>query len=283
MKLHNLHDINEHGINHHDNTNNIIEINNATFSYTNVKSQKHLDDVTIKIREGQWTTLIGPNGSGKSTIAKALVRINKLHNGNITLHGKDIKKINHKEFAKKVAYIPQVLDIPSGTKVYDFISFGRNPYVGLFGTLSKEDKDAIEEAMDVTEVNDIRNKYMDELSGGQRQKVLVAMIYAQQADIIILDEPTTYLDIRNQYELLELMDQLHHAGKTIITILHDINQATQYSDYIYVMKSGKVFIEGKPQDVITEKNLKDIYGIEANLYVHGDRKYLTDIRLFNKG
>ena len=283
MKLHNLHDINEHGKNHHDNTNNIIEINNATFSYTNVKSQKHLDDVTIKIREGQWTTLIGPNGSGKSTIAKALVRINKLHKGNITLHGKSINKINHKEFAKKVAYIPQVLDIPSGTKVYDFISFGRNPYVGLFGTLSKEDKKAIEEAIDITEVNNIRDKYMDELSGGQRQKVLVAMIYAQQADIIILDEPTTYLDIRNQYELLELMDQLHHTGKTIITILHDINQATQYSDYIYVMKSGKVFIEGKPQDVITEKNLKDIYGIEANLHVHGERKYLTDIRLFNKG
>jgi len=122
---------------------------------------------------------------------------------------------------------------------------------------------------------------MDELSGGQRQKVLIAMIVVQDADVILLDEPTTYLDIRNQYELLEMMHHQHSEGKTIITILHDINQAVQYSDYIYIMKDGKLYTEGTPGKAITSKTLEDVYGVKAQLYNDGDRKYLTDVKLID--
>lgn len=279
MKTKLLHDIDQHGKKHHNDNTNIISFDDVSFSYTNMKKVKHLDSVSLKIKKGQWTTLIGPNGSGKSTVAKALVRINKVHSGHICMDNKNINSYKQKEFAKKVAYIPQALEIPSGTKVYDFISFGRNPYIGLFGTLSKKDKDIIKDAIDKAGVKEYTDSFMENLSGGQRQKVLMAMIYAQQAEIIVLDEPTTYLDIRNQYELLELMDQLHHEGKTIITILHDINQAIQYSDYIYVMKDGKIFKKGKPSEVINEDNLQAIYGIKVNLHTHGERKYITDIKL----
>lgn len=281
-KIRELHDPNLHSQDAHATDKNIIEIHNAVFSYTNVRKHKHLNDVSILIKEGHWTTIIGPNGSGKSTLAKAIVKINKLHSGSIKLSGIDVSQYKAKHFSQKIAYIPQTLEVPTGTKVFDFIAFGRNPYLGLFGTLGKKDKEIIKEAMEKTGTTKWADLFVDELSGGQRQKVLVAMVYAQQADIILLDEPTTYLDIRNQYELLELMDQLHHEGKTIITILHDINQAVQYSDEIYVMKNGKVFDHGTPVKVITEKNLEEIYGIASKLHKHGKRSYVTDIKLVDK-
>lgn len=277
-----LHNPNMHGKDHHKWDKNIIEIDKVTFSYTSLKKHKHLDNVSINIKEGQWTTIIGPNGSGKSTLAKAIVKIYKPQHGEIKLDGIVSSDYKHKVFARKIAYIPQTIEVPSGTKVYDFIAFGRNPHLNMFGTLGKKDKDIIKEAMEKTGVTKWADLFVDELSGGQRQKVLVAMVYAQQADIVLLDEPTTYLDIRNQYELLELMDQLHHEGKTIITILHDINQAVQYSDEIYVMKNGKVYDHGTPDEVITEKNLEEIYGIASKLHKHGKKSYVTDIKLVDK-
>ena len=257
-----------------------LEIKNLKFKYAGAKKGKwHLDDVSMDILKGQWTTILGPNGSGKSTLAKSIVRINKPKSGEILLNGKIIKEFKGKEFARNVAYIPQVIEVPHGTSVYDFISFGRNPYLGITGALKKEDKEIIKRAMLQTKTWDWKDKMMDELSGGQRQKVLIAMVVVQDADIILLDEPTTYLDIRNQYELLEMMHYEHEKGKTIITILHDINQAVQYSDNIYILKSGKVYSSGSPDKVIDNKSLKEVYGVDAKLYKDGDRKYVTDVRL----
>ena len=261
---------------------NIIEIKKLNFKYPGAKrGTLQLTNVNIEIEKGKWTTILGPNGSGKSTLAKALVRINKAKNGLLLLDGKNIFEYKGKEFAKKVAYIPQQIEIPHGTSVYDFISFGRNPYLGVTGALSKKDKEIIKNTMQQTTTWQWKDKMMDELSGGQRQKVLIAMIVVQDADVILLDEPTTYLDIRNQYELLEMMHNEHIKGKTIITILHDINQAVQYSDYIYILKNGKVHSKGLPGQVITSKALKDVYGVDAKLYSDGDRKYLTDVKLVN--
>lgn len=261
---------------------NIIEIKNVNFKYPGAKKDKwHLSNVSINIEDGKWTTILGPNGSGKSTLAKAIVKINKIHKGEILINGKHFKDFSGKEFAKKIAYIPQQVDVPHGTTVYDFVSFGRNPYLGVTGTLSKEDKHIIEDTMKQTRTWDWRQKNMDELSGGQKQKVLIAMIIVQDADVILLDEPTTYLDIRNQYELLEMMHHEHIHGKTIITILHDINQAVQYSDYIYILKEGKIYAEGKPKDTITQKTLEDVYGVKAILYEDKGRKFLTDVKLID--
>lgn len=262
--------------------NNIISVNNVNFRYAgSPKSKLHLKNVSLSFGKGNWTTILGPNGSGKSTLAKVLVKINKPKSGEILFEDLPIHDLKGKVFAKKVAYIPQQIDVPHGTKVYDFISFGRNPYLGVTGTLSAEDKKIIHDTMIQTGTWEWREKSMDELSGGQRQKVLIGMIVVQNSDVIILDEPTTYLDIRNQYELLEMMHHEHMKGKTIITILHDINQAVQYSDFIYIMKEGEIHSSGLPGVVINSKSLKEVYGVDAKLYQDGDRQYLTDVKLID--
>lgn len=261
---------------------NIINVKNINFRYPGSSKDKlHLNNVSLEFGKGNWTTILGPNGSGKSTLAKAMVKINKPKSGEILFEGLPIRGLKGKVFAKKVAYIPQQIDIPHGTKVYDFVSFGRNPYLGVTGTLSAEDKRIIHDTMIQTGTWVWKEKSMDELSGGQRQKVLIAMIVVQDSDVIILDEPTTYLDIRNQYELLEMMHHEHMKGKTIITILHDINQAVQYSDFIYIMKEGEIHSAGKPGEVVNSKSLKEVYGVDAKLYKDGDRQYLTDVKLID--
>ncbi len=254
-----------------------IEIKNFSFSYS--KKSLELNKVNIDFHAGEWTTVLGPNGSGKSTLAKNIVRVLKSKNGSIKIFGEDVKSIKNKEFAKQVAYIPQMIEIPSGTSVFDYVSFGRNPWLGFMSILSKKDKEIIKDAMLQTSCWEWRDKMVEDLSGGQRQKVVVAMALAQSADIIILDEPTTYLDIKAQYELLELMAKAHLNGKTIITILHDINQAVQYSDEVIVLKEGKVYAKGNPNKVINEKMMREVYGVETKLYKDGDKKYITDVKI----
>ena len=147
--------------------------------------------------------------------------------------------------------------------------------------MTKEDKKIVEESMKKTGCWEWRDKMVEDLSGGMRQKVVVALALAQTTDIIILDEPTTYLDIKAQYELLELMGQAHKDGKTVITILHDINQAVQYSDEIIILKDGNVYDWGRPEKVITTKMIKEVFGVETKLHKEGDRKYLTDIKIID--
>ncbi len=145
--------------------------------------------------------------------------------------------------------------------------------------MSKQDHEFVQQALKRINAFELKDKMLEELSGGQRQKVFVALAIAQTAEVIILDEPTTYLDIKAQYEVLELMLELHNEGKTILTILHDINQATQYSDEIVILKEGRVYDKGTPEKVITETMLKEVYGIDSKLHQEGERKYLTNIRL----
>lgn len=260
----------------------LLQINDLSFRYPGMKQKKdHLEKLNLNIFSGTWVTILGPNGAGKSTLAKLIVKINRFHNGEILLNNKNIKNIKGKEFAKNIAYIPQQIDVPHGTKVYDFIAFGRNPYLGLTGILGSEDKKQIQKAIKATRVEHLTEKMMDELSGGERQKVLFAMILAQDAEIILLDEPTTYLDIRNQYELLEMLKAQNLKKRTIITILHDINQAVQYSDYIYLLKKGKVVAEGEANKVINTEILEKVYGIKAELHQINERKYLTNVALLN--
>lgn len=255
----------------------VIKVDGITFGYTRKANQ--LDNISFEIHKKEWTTILGPNGSGKSTLAKLLVRINNFKTGLISLDNKEIRSYSNKEYAKKVAYIPQIIDVPEGISVYDFVSYGRNPWLGFASRLSKKDHEIIEGALKRINALHLKDKMMEELSGGQRQKVLVALAIAQTAEVIILDEPTTYLDIKAQFEVLELMYELHNEGKTILTILHDINQASQYSDEIVVLKEGKIYDRGTPEKVVTEKMLKEVYGVDSKLHKDGDKKYLTNIKL----
>lgn len=276
MKLRNSH-VDSHKHEHTDKTN-AISIDKVTFRYA--KKEKYiLENLSINIKKGTFTTILGPNGSGKSTLVKAIVKANKIKSGEIKIHGNFLEG---KEFAQNVAYIPQIIEIPGGISVYDFISFGRTPYLGMLGRMGEHDKKVVENAMKEIGVWQWKDKMTEDLSGGERQRVLVAMALAQETDIVILDEPTTYLDIRAQYELLELLDQLHDKGKTIVAILHDINQAVQYSDELIVLKEGKLYTSGIPEKVVTEKMLQEVYGVKTKLYKDGKRKYLTDVTLIDR-
>lgn len=263
---------------HEHNHNAVFDIKNTSFKYkkndTNI-----LNEINVEIHRGCFTTIIGANGSGKSTLVKLLVKLNKLNSGLINFNGVDIDNIANKIYSQKVAYIPQSLEIPHGITVYDFVSYGRIPYLGTFGTLTNNDKVIIENSMHDLNIYDWKDKMMNELSGGQKQRILIAMCLAQQTDIIIVDEPTTYLDIKSQYEILELLDKLHDSGKTIIAVLHDINQALQYSDEIIAMKNGKIHKYGLASEVVDEKLLRDIFEIDAKMIKSDEKKFVLDIKL----
>lgn len=254
-----------------------IEVHNLSFKY-NKNSNLILDNLNFSIQKQSFTTILGPNGCGKSTTAKSIVKLIKNNKATIKILGHDIKQLSNKNLARLISYIPQNIDIPQGTRVIDFITFGRNPYLGISGILSAKDKAIINKVVEQMRLNDLKEKFMHDLSGGQRQKVVLALCMVQDTPIILLDEPTTYLDIKNQYELLESLKQLQlKANKTIIAILHDLNQAIQYSDYLYFLKDGKIFASGTPNELISKQLLKDVYGIDAEIMENVNPKIVHKI------
>jgi iron complex transport system ATP-binding protein len=236
-----------------------MEIKNIEFSYG---KNKVLDDISFKIAEGKITTLIGANGCGKSTLFNVITKNLKPQKGSVELNSKNTADIRLKDFAKQVAIVHQYNTAPSDLTVEKLISYGRIAHCGL-----KRDKDEDERcvnfAMEVTGVSAFAKKQISQLSGGQRQRVWIAVALAQNTKILFLDEPTTYLDIRYQIEILRLVKKLNREyGITIVMVLHDINQSIAYSDNIIAMKNGKIIAQGEPESIITEELIKTVYGIE---------------------
>ena len=226
-----------------------------------------LKEVDITIPMNKITIIIGPNGCGKSTLLKSLSRIIK-YQGNVFLNGLDIQKLHTKELAKKIAILSQSPEIMNGFKVEELISYGRFPYLKPLENLSKKDKEIIDWAIKITGIDEYRNKKIENLSGGQRQRVWIAMSLAQETPIIFLDEPTTYLDLAHQLEVLELLDKLNKEEKrTIVMVLHDLNHASKFADYIIAMKKGIIIKKGTPKEVITNENLKEIFNIDAKIEI----------------
>lgn len=231
--------------------------------YSYDKKTDQLKSVNSEIYAGKITTIIGPNGSGKSTLLGIMSRNHAPRSGEVTLGGKPINGYKAKEFAKKLAVVHQHNEAPADLTVEQIARFGRLPHKSLFAH-SAEDDNAVEWALSCTNLQDKRHVTIDRLSGGERQKVWIAMAVAQSTPILFLDKPTTYLDIYSQFEILELIKSLNAThGLTIVMVLHDINQAIRYSDRIMVMKNGKIVMEGPPGDVITEETIKTIYGVHA--------------------
>lgn len=225
-----------------------------------------IEDLTIDIPLGKTTAIIGPNGCGKSTLLKSLGRILNIKKGAIYLNGKEIHGMPTKELATKLAILPQSPTAPEGLTVEELISYGRYPYQKGLGKLNEEDKKIITWALAATNLEELRYEAVDNLSGGQRQRVWIAMALAQETDVILLDEPTTYLDMAYQLEVLELLEELNKDYKcTIIMVLHDINLASRFSDFIIAMGSGKVIKAGYPTEVMTTEVLKAVYRIQANI------------------
>lgn len=225
---------------------------------------RHLQGVSTIIPKGKVTTIIGPNGCGKSTLLGVMSRNNQPLSGQARLENRDLVEYKPKEFAKKFAIVYQQNDIPNDLTVEKLVMYGRMPYGSLFKKKTAEDDAALEWALACTNLLGKRENDLSALSGGERQRVWIAMALAQKSEMLCLDEPTTYLDIYYQLELLELVKELNEQhGLTIVMVLHDINQAIRYSDHIILMKAGNIMAEGAPRDVITQTMVKEVYGVDS--------------------
>ena len=235
---------------------------NISFSY--VRDKAFIENLNINIPKGKITTILGPNGSGKSTLLSILSTYNKPSKGDVFIGDKNLKTLKTKEIAKLIATVHQHNESPEDLDVKTLISYGRVPHHKHGSNKKDEDEKIINWAISSTNLDDIKDKKVMSLSGGQRQRAIIAMALAQKTDILLLDEPTTYLDIFHQIEVLDLVKKLNEEYKmTIVMVLHDINQAIKYSDNIVIMKNGKIIEEGTPKSVINEKSIKTVYNVEG--------------------
>ncbi len=225
-----------------------------------------VNDVSFDIPKNSITTIIGPNGCGKSTILKALSKNKKPINGDILFQDKSINNMETKQLAKKMSILPQSPKVPDDFTTRDLVGYGRYPHLNWTGRLTKKDHEVIDWAIRETKLEKLQHRHVSTMSGGERQRAWIAMALAQQPEILLLDEPTTFLDICHQFELLELVKKLNkEMGITIVMVLHDLNQAARYSEKIIVVKDGKKYREGKPRDIISKQVLEDVFNIEVNV------------------
>ncbi|GGN29528.1 MULTISPECIES: Fe(3+) dicitrate ABC transporter ATP-binding protein FecE [Marinomonas] len=222
--------------------------------------------VNLSIPEGKIIALLGPNGCGKSTLLKAMARILSPMEGHVQWQGKNLHSIASKKLAQQLALLPQTQPIPEGIKVKDLVAYGRSPYTGFWGRLNRQDQLIIDSVMHETGITELADQLVSELSGGQRQRVWLAMTLAQDTPYLLLDEPTTYMDLSHQVELMHLLRKLNKQGKTIITVLHDINQAARYCDHLIVMKQGSIITQGSPDSVLTQTLMKDVFSLNAQIH-----------------
>lgn len=229
-------------------------------------ARRVLDGVDITIAEGKLTVLLGPNGSGKSTLLKTLARTLTPSAGHVYLDGQDIHRSNTREVAKRLGLLPQGPVAPEGLSVKQLVGMGRFPHQGLWQKNAHQDAEAIREAMAFTNVTEFADRNVDALSGGQRQRCWIAMVLAQQTDLILLDEPTTFLDLKVQVDLLALLSRLaHEHGRTLLLVLHDLNLAAAYADQLVMMRDGHIVTSGSPSDVFTAENLQRVFDLEAHV------------------
>ncbi|AYJ49796.1 ABC transporter ATP-binding protein [Rhodococcus sp. P1Y] len=225
-----------------------------------------VENLDLDVHTGVITTVIGPNGCGKSTLLRSLGRLLKPKSGKVVLDGKAISSMRTKDVARVLGMLPQAPTAPEGLTVGDLVSRGRHPHQSWVRQWSSDDESEVANALELTGVGDLADRPVDELSGGQRQRAWISMALAQGTDILLLDEPTTYLDLAHSVEVLDLVDRLHEEmGRTVVMVLHDLNLAVRYSDRIIVMSQGKIVESGRPQDVISEKLLLDVFGLDATV------------------
>jgi iron complex transport system ATP-binding protein len=225
-----------------------------------------IEGLTAEIPAGKITMIVGANACGKSTLLRGLSRLLKPASGTVTLDGKDIHARPARQLARSLGLLPQHPTAPDGITVRDLVGRGRYPHQGFFRSRSADDERAVQGALTATETLELADRNVDELSGGQRQRVWIAMALAQETDVLLLDEPTTYLDLAHQVEVLDLITDLNRErGTTVVIVLHDLNLAARYADHVIAMKNGRIVAEGAARDVVTENMVKNVFGLDCRI------------------
>lgn len=222
-------------------------------------------DLSVQIADGSFTVIVGPNACGKSTLLKSLARVLKPQAGTVYLDGAAIASLPSRQVAKQLGMLPQSPVVPAGIVVEDLVARGRFAHQRLLRQWSADDEAAVRDAMAVTEVSDLADRFVDELSGGQRQRVWLAVALAQQTPILLLDEPTTFLDLAHQFEVLDLCAELHEQGRTVVAVLHDLNQACRYATDLVVMRGGEIVAQGAPEAVMTAELVEHVFGVASQV------------------
>ncbi|HMR48991.1 MAG TPA: ATP-binding cassette domain-containing protein [Arachnia sp.] len=237
-----------------------LRVESATIGYDKRVISENL---SVSIPDRSFTVIVGPNACGKSTLLRGLSRLLKPSAGQVILDGADISSFKTKEVARRVGLLPQTSIAPDGITVADLVTRGRYPYQGMFRQWTEDDEEAVARAMDQAAVTELSGRLVDELSGGQRQRVWVAMALAQHTDIMLLDEPTTFLDITHQIDLLELFTDLNQVGHTLVAVLHDLNQAARFGTHLIAMKDGAIVAEGSPEEIVTAELVEEVFGLRC--------------------
>lgn len=240
-----------------------LHIDNLTIGYGN---RPVLDALSLVLPPGKITALLGPNGCGKSTLLKCISRQLATIPGTILLNNQPITTFSSRQLSRCIALLPQHHLTPEGITVRELVSYGRSPWLSLWGRLSVEDKMRVEVAMEKTHMVHMAQWRLTDLSGGQRQRAFLAMVLAQDTPVVLLDEPTTYLDINHQVELMRLMGELKTQGKTVVAVLHDLNQASRWCDNLVVLADGKVMAQGTPEVVLQPELLRTVFSVEAEIH-----------------
>ncbi len=237
-----------------------VLVEDATIGYDRSIISREL---SIGVPDGSFTAIIGPNGCGKSTLLRALARVLVPSEGRVVLDGRAIGEYKTKQVARILGLLPQSSLAPEGIRVADLVARGRSPYQSLIQQWRPSDEQAVSRALEATRLTELSDRLVDELSGGQRQRVWVAMLLAQDTPIMLLDEPTTFLDIAHQYELMELFRDFHDSGKTLVAVLHDLGQAARYADHLIVMREGSVVTSGPPAEVMSAELIEQVFGLRC--------------------
>lgn len=225
-----------------------------------------VSDLDVSIPDGKFSIIVGPNACGKSTLLRALARLLPPAKGTVLLDGNNIEKMKTKKIAQRLGLLPQSSIAPDGITVAELVSRGRHPHQSFLRQWTDADEAAVLSALRATNTEELSSRLVDELSGGQRQRVWVAMVLAQETSLLLLDEPTTFLDVAYQIELLDLFSQLNHEyGHTLVAVLHDLNQACRYADEIIAMKDGAIIAQGPPETIITSELVHEVFGIECTV------------------
>ena len=245
----------------------MIELKDLTIGYIGKKKQPTViaSGINATLTTGQLTCLLGPNGVGKSTLLKTVTAFLPKLSGEIVIDGNGIESYTEKQLARKIGVVLTERTSVQNMTVEELVALGRSPYTGFWGRLEDEDKAMVAEAMQQAGIKRLAHRYVDTLSGGERQRAWIAMALAQRPQVLLLDEPTTYLDICHQLEVMQLLDKLNkELGLTVVMVIHDLNHAIQYADYVAVIKAGRLVVSGEPKEIVTSKLLADVFRVQAD-------------------